>query len=134
MGIFCLSIVHMILLLLTVTAIGLCSSIFGLLFLGIILVLDVNQSLWTSSVKALLKHFSKYILTSLSLIRTFISSAGILSIPVALLFFILFIVSINSFSLITGSSIISELSSFICWVIFALTPSFSSYQNVKSAF
>merc|ERR1712121_180184 len=88
----------------------------------------------TFSVKALLKHSSKYFLTISSLIRTFISSAGILSIPVALLFFILFIVSTNSFSFITGSSIIPELSLFICSIIFFFSPSFSLYQNVKSAF
>merc|ERR1711888_201197 len=133
-SIFCLSMVHIILLLLTVTAIGLCSSALGLLFFGIIFVLDISQSLWTSSVRALLKHSSKYFLTTLSLIRTFISSAGILSIPVAFLFFILFIVSTNSFSLITGSFIIPELSFFICWIIFVFSPSFSLYQNVKSAF
>merc|ERR1711888_568813 len=43
-SIFCLKIVQIILLLFTVTAIGLCSKIFGLSFLGIIVVLDTNQS------------------------------------------------------------------------------------------
>merc|ERR1711895_310646 len=113
-SIFCQSIEHIILLLLTVTAIGLCSSVFGLLFFGIIVVLEISQSLCTSSVNALLKHSSKYFLTGSSFIRTFISFAGILSIPVAFLFFILLIVSTNSFSVIIGSLIISELSSFIC--------------------
>merc|ERR1711888_346984 len=133
-SIFCLSMVHIILLLLTVTAIGLCSKALGLLFLGIIFVLDINQSLCTSSVRALLKHSSKYFLTSLSLIRTFISSAGMLSIPVAFLFFMLFIVSINSFSLIIGSFMISEFPVFNFWIIFFFSPFSSSYQNVKSAF
>merc|ERR1712121_30241 len=91
-SIFSLSIVHTILLLLTVTAIGLCSSILGLDFLGIIVVLDTSQSLCTSSTSALLKHFNRYSFTVLSFINSFINSAGMLSTPVAFLFFILFIV------------------------------------------
>merc|ERR1712121_447245 len=90
-SIFSLNIVHTILLLFTVTAIGLCSSILGLGFLGIMVVLDTSQSLCLSSISALLKHFNRYSFTILSFINAFISSAGILSIPVAFLFFILLI-------------------------------------------
>merc|ERR1711895_266901 len=85
-SIFSLKIVHTILLLLTVTAIGLCSSILGLGFLGIIVVLDTSQSLCTSSTSALLKHLNRYSFISLSFINSFINSAGMLSIPVAFCF------------------------------------------------
>merc|ERR1712121_354605 len=105
-SIFCLNIVQIILLLLTVTAIGLWSNIFGLYFLGIMVVLDTNQSLCTSSTRALLKHFNKSSLIVISLIKAFISSAGILSTPVALPFFILLMVFTNSFSSIIGSPMI----------------------------
>merc|ERR1711874_969193 len=108
-SIFFLSIVHTILLLLTVTAIGLCSNILGFFVFGIMVVLDKSQSSCTLSVSALLKHFNKYFLVISSFIRTFISSAGILSTPEALLFFILLIVSTKSFSDIMGVLIISEL-------------------------
>merc|ERR1711874_389209 len=93
-----LKIVHTILLLLTVTAIGLWSSIPGFSFFGIMVVLDNNQSSCTFSIRALLKHFNRYFIISLSFIKTFIASAGMSSTPEALLFFISFITSLNSFS------------------------------------
>merc|ERR1712055_1138216 len=133
-SIFFLRIVHIILLLFTVTAIGLCSRILGLLFFGIIVVLDTSQSWWTSSVIALLKHFNMYCLASLSFNRAFITSAGILSTPDALLFFMLLTVSTSSFSVITGYSIIPEFSSVIISSIFFLIPVFLSDQNEKSVF
>merc|ERR1711874_767036 len=52
--------------------------------------------------KYLLKHFNRYFKISLSLIKAFIASAGILSTPEALSFFISFITSLNSFSSIMG--------------------------------
>merc|ERR1712082_301250 len=70
------------------------------------------------TINALLKHFKRYLLIWLSFISAFMTSAGILSTPVALLFFILFIVSINSFSDMTGFSIMSDSSSVISFNLF----------------
>merc|ERR1711913_40670 len=108
----------------------------GLSVLGIMVVLDRSQSSCTLSVSALLKHFNKYFLVVSSFIRTFISSAGILFTPEALLFFILLIVSTNSFSDIMGVLIISELPSAISSSICCLRPLLSSspFQREKSFF
>merc|ERR1712179_796372 len=106
----------------------------GLLFFGIIVVLDTSQSWWTSSVIALLKHFNMYCLASLSFSSAFMTSAGILSTPDALLFFMLLTVSTSSFSVITGFSMIPEFSSVIISSIFFFIPVSLSVQKEKSVF
>merc|ERR1712239_102528 len=88
----------------------------------------------TSSINALLKHFKRYFLVWSSFMSAFMTSAGMLSTPDALLFFMLFIVLTNSSSRMMGFSIISDPVSVISSIIFCLCPCSLSYQKEKFAF
>ena len=128
----------MILLLHTVTAIGLCSLYLGFLVFGSMVVFKSNHLLFTGSSKLWLKVFSSDSLIFLFFIRYFITSAFITSIHASFPFYCLFTIIVNSSSLISGLCIILyypvfllSISSF-CIRSFSPGVSFVPFQNSKS--